>query len=342
LGPVGLKKLTDYFSDYKKAFMASYSELLETGLNQNIVQKILEQRSKFDPDKELEKLNKHQVKCLTYLNQNYPKLLKEIHAFPPLLYYKGKQIDFKKPFVAVVGTRKSSPEGVKATEKLVKELVQQGIGIVSGMAFGIDSVAHKTALENGGTTVAVLACGLDQVYPRSNASLAQEIAKNGILLSEFPIGTLPLKENFPRRNRLISGLALGTLVTEAGEKSGALITASYALEQNREVFTIPYNLDHKQGRGCNLLIQSGAKLVTKVEDILEELGLNYFKVPKKEIALDDPKEKMIYESLLNKNKHIQELVRELNLTSQELSSTLAVMEIKNLVKRLEGGFYCVV
>ncbi len=341
LGPVSLKKLLDHFSDPEKILFASYQELLEVIGNQKITGAIVNQRKKINADAELEKINKHNVKILNYLDKNYPKLLKETYGFPPFFYYKGELIDFEKPLVAVVGSRKTSSEGIKVTEKIVQGLVRSSVGIVSGLAFGIDTIAHKTALENDGTTVAVLACGLDRVYPASNFNLAKQIIKKGMLISEHPIGTIPLKENFPRRNRLISGLSLGTLVTEAARKSGALITANYALEQNREVFTIPYNLDHKTGVGCNLLIQTGAKLVITVEDILEELGLNYFKVPRRKITFDDPKERLIYESLLNKNKHIEELLRELNLTSQKLSSTLAVMEVRGLVKRLDGGIYCI-
>ncbi len=339
LGPIGLKKLIDHFGNCEKIYAASFNELMEVGLNQNVVQNIVSERNHFNPDEELAKVEKYQVKCLTYLDKNYPKPLKEIYSFPPLIYYKGKLIDFDKPMIAVVGTRRPTSEGVRITENLVRELVRSKITIVSGMAFGIDTVAHKTALENGGTTIAVLACGLDRIYPNSNYHLAKEIEKQGMIISEFPIGTLPIKENFPRRNRLISGLSLGTLVTEAPEKSGALITAAYALEQNREVFAIPYYPEHKLGQGCNFLIQKGAKLVTKVEDILEELGLNYFKLPQKEITFDNKIEELIYSKLLQGNKHVEQLIKETNLTSQTLNSTLTLMEVRGLIKRSEGGFY---
>ena len=271
VGNVGMKKLVDACGSARRVFSAPVEKLKAIG---GIGSTLIARIKAFDDwdkvDRELEKVAKLQAFILHYQDPLYPAALLNIYDFPPLLYVKGK-LDPDDVYIAVVGSRMASSYGRYTTEKLCREMGMQGINIVSGMARGIDSAAHRGALAGKGRTVAVLGCGLDIVYPPENADLMEEIASRGAVVTEFPLGTQPNGPNFPARNRIISGMSLGVVVVEATDKSGSLITARMALEQGREVFAVPGSIDASGSKGTNRLIKDGAKLVESVDDILEEL-----------------------------------------------------------------------
>ena len=273
IGRVKLSRLESYFGDLKQAWQAPPAELKKAGLDTSSVNAIRDGRAKISLDAEMEKLGRYGIKVLTSRDPDYPSRLKEIYDYPPVLYIRGKLLPQDEWCLAVVGTRRSTVYGRQVAEEITADLARNKITIVSGLAKGIDSIAHQGALGAGGRTIAVAGCGLDIVYPAENAALARKIIEQGALISEFPLGTRPKPENFPRRNRILSGLSLGVLVVEANETSGAMITAHLALEQNREVFAVPGSILSPASRGVNRLIQEGAKLVRDYTDILEELNL---------------------------------------------------------------------
>ncbi|MBI4037230.1 DNA-protecting protein DprA [Candidatus Daviesbacteria bacterium] len=343
LGPIRLKALLNYFQDPKLAWEGSSKEILALGLPPKVVDLLIETRKKLDPEKYLEQIQKSGIKVLTIFDDTYPKLLKEIYAPPTVLYYKGEILPQDNKAVAVVGTRKITGYGRMVTEKLTKELVGFGITIVSGLARGVDTKAHQTAIENQGRTLAVLGGGLNRIFPPENTVLAEKIASGfGAVISEFPPHHPSLAGNFPARNRIISGLSLAVLVAEAAEDSGSLITAKLALEQGREVFAVPGPITSDLSKGPLMLIKQGAKLVTDAQEILEELGLEGVKSagPKVQNEKDLTKvEQKILDCLTNEQKHIDEICRELKITAAEASAALVKMEIYGLVKNLGGGNY---
>jgi DNA processing protein len=245
--------------------------------------------------------------------------------------------------VAVVGTRRASAYGREAARRLAGDLAANGVTVVSGLAWGIDSHAHRAALEAGGRTIAVLGHGLDQVYPPQNRKLAAEIVERGALVTEYGLGTRPEASNFPARNRIISGMSLGTLVVEAGTSSGALITADFAAEQGRDVFAVPGNIFARGATGTNRLIQQGAKLVLSVEDVLEELNLTMVSAFREaqEVVPANETESLLLEHLSEEPIHVDELGREVGLPISTVSSTLALMELKGLVRQVGGMNYVV-
>ena len=342
LGPIRFKKLLAFFSRLSEAWQAGMNELIQAGIEPKVAAEIVSQRIAIDPDLELEKLEKIKARVITILDSNYPKLLKEIYAPPPLLYYFG-QFDLNNDFpLAVVGSRKITEYGKLVTQQIVSQLVKSGLTIVSGLALGIDICAHQTAIENGGKTIAVLGSGLDQIYPATNRQIAPKIIDTGgAIITEFPLGMPPLKHNFPQRNRIISGLSLGTLVTEAGEKSGALITAKYALEQNREVFAVPGNITRQSSVGPNNLIKLGANIVIDSNDILETLSLEQIKNFKvaKEIIPENEAEKTILKLLNFEPIHVDKLASYARLDISVVNSTLSIMEMKGLIKNLGNQKY---
>jgi DNA processing protein len=280
------------------------------------------------------------VKKITFEDDNYPKLLREIYNPPKELYFWGELKTEEYYPLAVVGTRKISSYGKQVTIDLVKKLTQYGLTIISGLALGVDGLAHQVCLENKGRTIAVLGSGLNHIYPAVHKKLAEKIVKNnGAVITEYPPETKPAKWNFPNRNRIIAGLALGVLVIEAPEGSGALITARYALEFNREVFAVPGSIYHKNSFGTNQLIKLGAKLVNTAEDILEAFNLELIYERKKEIKPASPEEKIIIEILKEKPLHIDEIIKRSKLKAPIVSSTLSLMEISGKIKHLGGNYY---
>lgn len=341
IGRVRFAALEGYFGSLEKAWYASASELEAAGLDARSVNAIISKRAQVSLDAEMEKLAKHHVDALTWNDPCYPSKLKEIYDLPPILYKRGTLTVEDEWAVAIVGTRRPTVYGRQVTEQIVTDLARNHITIVSGLARGIDSVAHRTALDAGGRTVAVTGCGLDIVYPSEHLRLAQEIIEHGCLISEYPLGTLPKAENFPRRNRILSGLCLGVLVIEAGEKSGALITAGHALEQNRDVFAVPGSILSPTSRGTNRLIQDGAKLVLGVQDIMEELNLTTVarQIEMKEAVPANDIESLVLKHLSPEPTHIDEVGRKASLPISTISSTLAIMELKGMVRQVGGMNY---
>jgi DNA processing protein len=344
IGPVRMQKILKYFPDLSWAWKADWKEFVKAGLEENLAQEIAACQSQINPNEELEKLNREEIKVVLLEDNNYPRLLKEIFAPPFILYYRGSLAALKNFCLAVVGTRKYSSYGQQATEKIVGELAPTGITIVSGLALGIDALAHQTCLNSGGQTAAVLGSSLDwqNVYPSTNRHLAQRIlAGGGALISEFPLGTLPAKFTFPIRNRIISGLSLGTLVVEAPEESGALITARYALEQNRDVFAVPGSIYNRASEGTNKLIKAGAKMVTSAKDILEELNLQQATqfIASQKTLPESKEEATILKILSAEPTHIDKIANLSKLKINVLSGILMVMEIKGMIRDAGGKNY---
>ena len=339
-----LKKISDYFPLMKNAFEASISDFVSVGIEREIVEEFIDWRKKIEPEKEWEKLQKENIKIVTIRDENYPKLLKEIYDPPAILYVKGELKKEENYPLAVVGTRKMTFYGRQATEQIVKDLARAGLTIVSGLALGIDSLAHKTTLKEKGRTIAVLGGGIDEktIYPSIHKDLARKIVESGgAIVSEYPVGCRPTKYSFPNRNRIISGLTLGTLVIEAPMESGALITARLALDQNREVFAVPGSIYNETSVGCNWLIKLGAKVVTRAEDIFEALDLKLFLEKKKEIKPETKEEEILLKYLSKEPIHIDKLIEKSGLAPAKVSATLSMMEIKEKVKNIGGGNYII-
>lgn len=343
-GSARLGKLLDFFGSPAAILTASQGELTEVGIEPELAAEFAVMRANLNPEQLLAELERERIKVLLLTDSAYPANLKEIHHPPRLLYYKGKLSSPEKINLAVVGSRKFSYYGKQVTESLVFELAKTGLTIVSGLALGIDALAHTAALAAGGRTVAVLGSGLDKqsIYPSANRYLADKIiAADGLIISEFPLGTEPLKHNFPQRNRLISGLSVGTLVIEASEKSGSLITAKFALEQNREVLAIPGSIYNPTSTGTNWLIKQGAAVITKTQDVLDALDLlsitNY--THKEKLIPHSEAEGRILPFLCLEAVHIDQLVRQSGLTAAEVSSELLLMEMRGTVKNLGGMMY---
>jgi len=342
LGSRSLIKLLEYFGSAEKSWVASEKEINQLGLKNSLKKSIISNRKKIDLNREYNKIINDNIKLLTIDDFQYPSLLKEIYDPPILIYYKGN-INWKESiFFGVVGTIKLTSYGKRAIEEIVSGLTQKGLVIVSGMARGGDTVAHKVAINNGGNTVAVLGSGLNHIYPPENKKLSQQITEHGALISEFPPSTEPRRQHFPMRNRIISGLSLGLLVVEASEKSGTLITANCALEQNREVFALPGSIFNPYSRGPAKLIKMGAKLVSDIEDILEELQVDsLLKSKEAEAILPDSKEEERILSVLNLRDYvmIDELIRQFKITSSEVMAILTMMEMKGKIQNLGKGKY---
>ena len=336
IGRIRLTQLENYFGNLGSAWQATPAELKQSGLDNGSIHAVNHCRPRISLEAEMEKLDRYGVKVLTYHDPDYPSRLKEIYDYPPILYVRGCLFPEDEWCLAVVGTRRATVYGRQVTEEIVADLARSKITIVSGLAKGIDSVAHHSALEAGGRSIAVLGCGLDVVYPAENANLARSIIQQGALISEYPLGVRPRADNFPRRNRIMSGLSLGVLIVEAGETSGAMITAHLALEQNREVFAIPGSILSPASSGTNRLIQEGAKLVRDYTDILEELNLTAVaqQMEMRAVMPASDTESRLLKQLSAEPTHIDEVCRLSGLPVSVVSSTLAVMEIKGLVKQV--------
>ncbi len=341
IGRAKFSMMEEYFGDMERAWHASAKELQTAGLDNRSTDAIIAKRTRISLDDEMEKLERYKVKALTWKDEEYPSRLKEIYDLPPVLYIRGSLSPEDDWSIAVVGTRRPTYYGREVTEQIAGDLARNKITIVSGLARGIDATAHRAALDAGGRTIAIFGCGLDVVYPSDHVKLARQIIERGALVSEFPLGTRPKAENFPRRNRIMSGLSLGVLVVEARDKSGALITVGWALEQNREVFAVPGSILSPTSRGPNRLIQEGAKLVSDSYDILEELNLTVVAQQlemTEQIPATDT-ESLIMKYLSSEPTHIDEVGRQCGLPIATVSSTLAMMELKGIVRQVGGMNY---
>ncbi len=343
IGAARLRALLDHFGALEAAWKAPADALRYAGLDRRSLANLLKARNELDLDKELRRLDQFRVQVLTWDDPDYPRNLQEIYNPPPVLYVRG-QIDKRDEWaVAVVGTRRASVYGKEAARAMGSGLAQAGVTVVSGLALGIDSVAHRACLDAGGRTIAVLGSGVDVVYPSQNRHLAADIVQRGAVVSEYALGTRPEARNFPPRNRIISGLTLGTVVVEADIGSGARITADFAAEQGREVFAVPGNVFARNSRGTNRLIQDGAKLVCDVGDVLEELNLTMVseQAQARAVIPDNETEATLLAHLSGEPRHVDDLRRAVQLPIAQVSSTLALMELKGMVRQVGGMNYVI-
>jgi DNA processing protein len=344
VGPKKMKLLMSFFEDSKQIWEAGFADLAASGIGDAIAQEIVDKRSLINIEEEWEKLEKENIIVVSLDDPRYPALLKQIPDNPYLIYMKGDLSCLDYPLVAIVGSRKLTEYGKQATSGFARDLANNGICVVSGLAFGIDSAAHLGALSVHGKTIAVLGNSLDEasIYPRSNFQLSKEIISNGgLLISEFPVKTSPDVWTFPMRNRIMAGISLGTLVIEAAEKSGSLITANLAVDYNREVFAVPGSIFSPQSTGTHLIIKAGAKLVTCAQDILTELRLeNVWNINIKSITLElAGDEKKVHEILSHESTHIDIISKLTKLETSTVSSILAILEIKGAIKNVGGQNY---
>ena len=343
IGPARFQALLDHFHDLQSAWEATADELRAAGLDRRALRNLLAAREKLDLDAQMARLEKADVQVMTWQSPGYPERLRNIYHPPPVLYLRGSLMPADEWSVAVVGTRRATVYGKEATRHIAGELARAGVTVISGLARGIDAVAHQATLDASGRTIAVLGSGVDVIYPAENRRLMQRIIEQGAVLSEYALGRPPEASNFPPRNRVISGLSLGVVVIEAGGRSGALITADYAAEQGRDVFAVPGNMFNRNSQGCNRLIQQGAKLVLSVKDILEELNLTMVAQQRELQAIvpENETESLVLSFLSGDPLHVDELVRRTVLPISEVSSTLALMELKGMVRQVGGMNYVV-
>ncbi len=345
IGPVRFRLLLNYFEDdVAAAWNADSKELAQAGLDEKIISAFLKQRATIVPQRELERLEKLKISIITWKDDLYPPLLRRIDYAPPVLYMCGSLNDDDRHYtLGIVGTRKMSSYGRQVTEHLASDLAKGKITIVSGLALGVDTVAHTAALDAGGRTIAVLASGLDIIYPHANFGLARRIVESGqgALLTSFPLGVQPDRGNFPARNHIISALSLGVLVTEAPPKSGALITANSALEQGREVFAVPGGIFSLASAGVNKLIQDGAHPVTSVNDIIENLNIQMLleHAEAQAVLPDNVEEHTLLKLLSHEPTHIDVLIRDSTLEAPTVSATLTMMELKGMIRAVGGMQY---
>lgn len=344
IGPAKFQRLLDFFGDLETAWKANPFELAQAGLDKKALENLLLTRKDLDLNAEVERARRACDLILTWDDPRYPRRLKEISQPPPVLYFKGTLTPEDDWALAVVGTRSASAYGKETTRALVTDLARNKMTVVSGLARGIDAAAHGSALDAGGRTLAVLGCGIDVIYPPEHAKLASRITENGALVSDYPVGMKPDSSNFPARNRIISGLSLGVLIVEGDQVSGAMITCDFALEQDREVFAVPGNIFRRESRGPHKLIrESRAKLVTGVQDILEELNLTMIaeKQAARAVVPDNETEAVLLKYLSADPTHVDEIRQQSGLPISQVTSTLALMELKGMVMQMGGMNYVI-
>ncbi len=339
IGAVKFSNLLKKFGSAKKIVTASMSDFMQVeGMNNSIAESVLN-FSSASIEKELALIKKEKLKIIDFNNKDYPNNLRNIYSPPILFYVKGDLLKRDENAIAIVGSRRATYYGLSTAERLAYKLASLGVTIVSGMARGIDTAAHKGALKAKGRTIAVLGSGFKHIYPPENKEISEKIAKKGAVISEFPMDISPLRQNFPKRNRIISGLSKGVVVVEAAKRSGALITADFALEQGREVFAVPGKIESANSAGVHNLIKQGAKLVDDIEDIVEELNLDFSNVIKKQMV--DSKqiniqEKEIISLLENGPMYIDNLSKKSKVKVDKLLEILIKLQIKGIIKELPG------
>jgi DNA processing protein len=344
IGSVRFKQIQAHFGDLSTAWHAPIEAFREIGLPDKVLKNIFELRRSLDLDRYYEQVLQGDAHVLTLLDQDYPKLLKEIDQAPPVIYVRGSLLPADEFAVAMVGTRRVTAYGQQVTRDTSTYLAGHGLTIVSGLARGVDALAHQHALQAGGRTIAVLGCGVDVIYPPEHRQLAEAIVESGALVSDYPLGTQPEGSNFPPRNRVISGLSLATIVVEAGERSGALITADFAVEQGRDVFAVPGNVFSPASRGTNRLIQKGAYVLVSPQDVLDLLDLSQvedYKDARQVLPADTTEAKILlamdYEPI-----HIDELCNKTGLPVEKVSASLTMMELKGMVQHVGGMRYAAI
>ena len=342
LGAARFALLERAFPSLEEAWAADGAALRAAGLDDATADLVAARRREIDPQAELERLAEAGVRAIPRDHPAYPARLREIAHPPPVLYLRGDWEPRDEWALAVVGTRRATAYGLQAAGELARELAASSVTVVSGLARGVDTVAHRAALEAGGRSAAVLANGLDTVYPPENRGLAREIAEAGALISDHPLGARPRAEHFPRRNRIMSGVALGTLVVEGDVKSGAMITARFAAEQNREVFAVPGSIFAPQSRGPLSLIRDGATPVARADHVLEALNLTMIGAQMDFGRAAPPAsedEQALMAALTREPRHVDDIVRETGLAAAQVSATLALLELKGLVRDVSGMQY---
>ena len=344
IGAVRLQALRKHFGDLAIAWQAPADALQAAGLSPKLAERVAQVRASVDLDKFLAQVAAQKISILTWEDEAYPQRLKEIDQPPPVLYVRGELTTEDSWAVAVVGTRRVSAYGRQVTEELAGALAQNGVTVVSGLARGVDAVAHQSALKNGGRTIAVLGCGVDRIYPPEHAQLAAKLVASGALVSDYAPGTPPDASNFPPRNRIISGLSVATVVVEAGETSGALITAQFAVDQGREVFAVPGNILAPQSKGTNALIAQGARPFLSARDLLDVLNLTRITQQRevRKVLPADEVEANLLKILTHEPLHLDEICHQAGLPVERISATLVMMELKGMVRQVGGMNYVVV
>jgi DNA processing protein len=345
IGPVRVRQMLETFGSLKEAWNASERALREVGIDQRTLESLAATRREIDPAAELARLDKLGIAVLTWDDEEYPSLLAQLRPIdqaPPSIYLRGSLTETDEWAVAVVGTRSATAYGRQVAYRIAGELALNGLTIVSGLALGVDAEAHLAALDNQRRTIAVLPCGLDTIYPPKHRNLVTRIIQQGAVISPFPLGTKPLRTNFTARNQVLSGLARAVVVIEAGDKSGALITAGCALDQGRQVFAVPGNITVQSSTGTNRLIQDGAHPVLSAQDILEGLSLDH--LPQHISAVNtlppmSATEQAVLEQLSTEPQHIDELANRCSLPVATVSSSLVILELKGLVRQVGHMIY---
>lgn len=341
IGAVRFRRLLEHFGDAESAWDANPSALAEAGLSLKLIDRLVAVREKVDLSHVWEQTQSKGIQVLTWMDEAYPQRLKEIEQPPPVLYLRGELTPEDTWAVSIVGTRRVTPYGRQVTEEIASFLAANGITVISGLARGVDSLAHSAALKAGGRTLAVLGCGVDRIYPPENRALAEKILESGALLSDYAPGTPPEASNFPPRNRIISGLSMAVVVIEAGKTSGALITAQFAAEQGREVFAVPGNILAPQSKGTNELIQQGALPLLSASDIVQALNLTrvgQHKAARKALPADEVEAKLL-DIMGEEPLHVDEIRNQTNLPVEKVSATLVMMELKGMVRQVGNMHY---
>lgn len=344
IGSVRFNLLITKFGSLADAWHGDIRSLKEAGLTDNLIQAIITERKKIDPDALYEEILKKDIGILCVNDSDYPPLLRQIATPPPILYYRGTVSCLQKKTAAIVGTRLMTAHGKRSAASIARVLAENGIVVVSGLARGVDSVAHQVAIDSGGETVAVLGSGVDVIYPAEHKNLAKMIEKNGIILSDYAPGTRPERQNFPPRNRIISGLSYCSIIIEAGEKSGSLITARFAAEQGREVFVAPGPFGEPQSLGTNRLIRDGARPLVDLDELLSFLDVSEvetlpFMPQASKIAFEEPLEKQIVDLICCEALHLDEIARQLSIPAGVLSGKMMLLELKGFVEEVAPNMY---
>lgn len=341
IGAVRFQGLVSHFDGLQNAWNAAPAELAQAGLGPKLIERVLAARQSVDLDQVLARIESQGIQILTWQDEAYPQRLKEIDQPPPVMYIRGEYLPDDLFAVAIVGTRKVTPYGRQITEDLAAYLASNGITVVSGLARGVDAIAHQAALKAGGRTIGILGSGVDKIYPPEHLNLARQMIERGAVMSDYAVGTPPDASNFPPRNRIISGLSLAVVVVEAAETSGALITAEFAAEQGREVFAVPGSILAPQSKGTNKLIQNGALPLLSVNDIMQALNIDRIgehKAARKAIPADET-EARVLRVLGGEPMHVDEIRSQADLPIEKVSATLALMELKGMVRQLGGMNY---
>jgi len=344
IGAVRMQALITYFGDLALAWKANPAELAQAGLGLKVIERVVQARTGVDLERVWEKIEKQGIKILTWQDEAYPQRLKEIDQPPPVLYIRGEYLPDDLFAVAIVGTRRVTSYGRQITAELAAFLAANGMTVISGLARGVDAIAHQTSLKAGGRTIAVLGSGVDKIYPPEHRGLAEHMMERGAIISDYAPGTPPEASNFPPRNRIISGLSLAVVVVEAGETSGALITAEFAAEQGREVFAVPGSILAPQSKGTNKLIQNGALPLLSVNDLMQALDITRVGEQKavRKIMPADAIEAKLLTVLTHEPLHVDEIRSQSELPIEKVSAALVLMELKGMVRQVGGMNYVAV